>query len=132
MPVFGANLTQGATSLRDKRPFRLSGLPHAKTRLLRFTQTFHNYLRLTSLQTFHNDLACYRSLTAVEVSSLLLPLIIIDASNLMCQNFGTASARKPPYFNSKTHSGWSKGAGLRESGIGWNAIGRAYQGRWRK
>jgi len=21
------------------------------------------------------------------------------------------------------HSGWSKGAGLRESGVGWNAIG---------
>jgi hypothetical protein len=38
----------------------------------------------------------------------------------------TASERKPSYFNSKTHSGWSKGAGLRESGIGWNAIGKAY------
>src|SRR6266404_4595506 len=39
----------------------------------------------------------------------------------------TANERNPSYFNSKTHSGWSKGAGLRESGIDWNAIGRAYQ-----
>jgi hypothetical protein len=33
-----------------------------------------------------------------------------------------ASERKPSYFSSNIHSGWSKGAGLRDSGIGWNAI----------
>jgi hypothetical protein len=36
----------------------------------------------------------------------------------------TASERKPSYFSSKTHSGWSKGRGLRDNGMGWNAIGR--------
>src|SRR5690348_2738098 len=51
MPVFDADLTQRATSLRDKMPFRLSGLPYAKTRLLRFTQNFHSDLRLMC-QTF--------------------------------------------------------------------------------
>ncbi len=30
--------------------------------------------------------------------------------------------RKRSYFGSKIHSGWSKGRGLRDSGIGWNAI----------
>src|SRR5580698_9005390 len=44
----------------------------------------------------------------------------------------TASERKPSYFSSKTHSGWSKGAGLRDIGIGWNAMARRYHIQWRK
>jgi len=31
---------------------------------------------------------------------------------------------KPSYFSSKIHSGWSKGRGRRDNGMGWNAIGR--------
>jgi hypothetical protein len=34
----------------------------------------------------------------------------------------TASERKPSYFNSNSHSGWSKGRTLRESGMGWNRV----------
>jgi hypothetical protein len=38
-----------------------------------------------------------------------------------------------PYLDTaKTHSGWSNGACLRESGIGWNAMDEAYQPFWRK
>jgi hypothetical protein len=42
MPVFGANLAQGATLLPHKRPFRVWDLPCLKAQLLCFTQTFHS------------------------------------------------------------------------------------------
>src|SRR5882724_1790568 len=42
MPLFGANLAQGATPLRDKKPFKVCGLPRVDLHGLRFTQTFHN------------------------------------------------------------------------------------------
>jgi len=44
----------------------------------------------------------------------------------------TASDRNPSYFNSKIHSGWSKGKGLRDNGMGWNAIDAEYQNDWRR
>ncbi len=44
----------------------------------------------------------------------------------------TASERNPSYFSSKIHSGCSKGSGLRDNGMGWNAIAIAYWSRWRK
>lgn len=44
----------------------------------------------------------------------------------------TASERNPSYFSSEIQSGWSNGASLRESGIGWNAMRKSYQGRGRK
>ena len=44
----------------------------------------------------------------------------------------TASDRNPSYFNSKIHSGWSKGRGLRDNGMGWNAIGRRIANRMAK
>jgi hypothetical protein len=41
--------------------------------------------------------------------------------------------RNPSYFSSNIHSGWSNGRGLRNNGMGWNAIGREdIETKWRK
>jgi hypothetical protein len=44
----------------------------------------------------------------------------------------TASDRNPSYFSSKIQSGWSNGRGLRDNGMGWNAIGRRITNRMAK
>jgi len=39
------------------------------------------------------------------------------------------SERKPSYFRSNIHSEGSNGAGLRDNGMGWNAMLKALSGR---
>ena len=69
-------------------------------------------------------LACiWRFQLFAQVSNDLKELPLREMSSVR-PFWMTASERKPSYFNSNIHSGWSKGRGLRDNGMGWNAMGR--------
>src|ERR1700693_45378 len=111
-------------SLRWNSRSRNCGLPRLSRHTISPSKTvLPTYGNFNCLRSVSNDL---KELPLREMSSVR-PFWI------------TASERKPSYFSSKIHSGWSKGRGLRDNGMGWNAtedsvsegvakVGRSHEG----